>query len=296
MASSLFLLSMADNHPVTDTLLNVSEHSRDSTGMSYVYPVVSRRAGGVSVGINLNPNNACNWRCIYCQVPDLSRGGPPPLDAALLQRELTSLLDDILDGDFLHRRVPASSRKLMDVAFSGNGEPTSSPEFAQAVQIVLAILQSRGLQGQLPVRLITNGSLLDRENVQAGIAAMGRAGGEVWFKVDGGRDEDFQRVNSTRVVPAQQLARLKVCASLCPTWVQSCFFAMDGEPPSDDSINAYLDFLTSAGSGLRGVHLYGLARPSLQVEAARLSPLPLSWFEVLAGRLKEKGLMVTINP
>jgi hypothetical protein len=63
-------------------LLKTEDHSRDSAGMRYVYPVVSRRAGGVSVGINLNPNNACNWRCIYCQVPGLTRGGPPPIDLA----------------------------------------------------------------------------------------------------------------------------------------------------------------------------------------------------------------------
>ena len=45
-------------------LLDSTDHSRDSAGMTYVYPVVSRRAGGVSIGMNLNPNNACNWRCI----------------------------------------------------------------------------------------------------------------------------------------------------------------------------------------------------------------------------------------
>ena len=60
-------------------MLNVSDHSRDSAGLKYIYPVVSRRAGGVSLGINLNVNNACNWRCVYCQVPGLTRGGPPPV-------------------------------------------------------------------------------------------------------------------------------------------------------------------------------------------------------------------------
>ena len=54
--------------------LGTDDHSRDAAGLKYVYPVVSRRAEGVSVGINLNPNNACNWRCVYCQVPDLVLG------------------------------------------------------------------------------------------------------------------------------------------------------------------------------------------------------------------------------
>jgi hypothetical protein len=72
--------------------LNVTEHNRDSAGLRYVYPVVSRRAGGVSVGINLNTNNACNWRCIYCQVPDLKLGMAPPVDLTLLEQELRSAI------------------------------------------------------------------------------------------------------------------------------------------------------------------------------------------------------------
>ena len=62
----------------TEAFLTISDHNRDVTGFKYIYPVVSRRAGGVSIGINLNINNACNWHCVYCQVPNLSRGSPPP--------------------------------------------------------------------------------------------------------------------------------------------------------------------------------------------------------------------------
>ena len=81
--------------------LEVTDHSRDSAGMTYVYPVVSRRAGGVSIGINLNPNNACNWRCIYCQVPDLKRGSAPPIDMAQIERELRGFVETLLHGDFM---------------------------------------------------------------------------------------------------------------------------------------------------------------------------------------------------
>ena len=81
--------------------LSIRNHDRDSAGLRYVYPVVSRRAGGVSIGINLNPNNACNWACLYCQVPDLTLGGPPPLDLGLLERELNLMLADIQSGRFV---------------------------------------------------------------------------------------------------------------------------------------------------------------------------------------------------
>ena len=74
-------------------MLSTHDHNRFQKGYQYVYPVVSRRAGGLSLGINLNTNNACNWRCIYCQVPDLVRGTPPAVDIELLERELGSFLE-----------------------------------------------------------------------------------------------------------------------------------------------------------------------------------------------------------
>jgi wyosine [tRNA(Phe)-imidazoG37] synthetase (radical SAM superfamily) len=117
-------------------LLKTEDHSRDSAGMRHVYPVVSRRAGGVSVGINLNPNNACNWRCIYCQVPDLTRGGPPPIDLALLERELDGIPRLVRVARRFHgARVRRSARRMVDIAFSGNGEPTSAAEFPEAVEV-----------------------------------------------------------------------------------------------------------------------------------------------------------------
>src|SRR5512143_3160479 len=123
-------------NPFDPNNLNTTDHSRDSAGLRYVYPVVSRRAGGVSIGINLNPNNACNWRCIYCQVPNLTRGSAPPIDLDLLGRELRGFLREALTGDFMCRRVPEDARHLVDIAISGNGEPTSAREFPQVIELV----------------------------------------------------------------------------------------------------------------------------------------------------------------
>ena len=109
--------------------LTVSDHNRDVSGLRYIYPVVSRRAGGVSIGINLNINNACNWRCIYCQVPNLACGTPPPIELEILERELRSFLANALHGDFMQRHVAAADRQLQDIAFSGNGEPTARRSF-----------------------------------------------------------------------------------------------------------------------------------------------------------------------
>jgi wyosine [tRNA(Phe)-imidazoG37] synthetase (radical SAM superfamily) len=277
-------------------LLKTEDHSRDSAGMRYVYPVISRRAGGVSVGINLNPNNACNWHCVYCQVPDLKRGGPPPIDLAMLERELNDFLRWAGSGDFMASRVPVGARRLVDVAFSGNGEPTSAAEFAEAVAIVESVLATHGLTDKLVMRLITNGSLLDRKAVQTGIARIGKAGGEVWFKVDAGTSAGLARINGTRVRPELVARRLACCAALASTWVQTCLFRMDGEPPAAEAIESYLALLAPLAPALAGVHLYSLARPSLQKEAPRLGRMEGEWMDAIANRIRRLGLAVRVSP
>ena len=276
-------------------LLSVSDHDRAAARLRYVYPVVSRRAGGVSIGINLNPNCACNWRCVYCQVPDLVRGSGPEIDLPLLERELCDLLENVLHGDFMERRVPAGSRRLVDIAFSGNGEPTSSPQLRGAINCVARARAELQLPEPIPVRLITNGSLLARAEVAACVERLGEIGGEVWFKLDSATAEGVWRLNSVRLDPERHLERLRRAAELCPTWIQTCMFAREGKSPSVAEQDAYLACirrLVGEGVPLLGVLLYELARPSLQPEAHTLGPLPAGWLEHFARRIEEAGLRV----
>jgi len=278
-------------------MLSIDDHRRDSAGLLYVYPVVSRRAGGVSIGINLNPNNACNWACLYCQVENLTRGGPPPIDLDRLGSELAGFLEDVIDGDFMQRQVPPEARHLMDVAFSGNGEPTSAAEFAEAVARVGDVLKRFALLGTLPVRLITNGSLMHRPDVQLGIQRLAKFDGEVWFKVDRAIAAEVAEINGVPGVPEKTAKNLEICAGLARTWVQTCWFALDGVMPSAESRMAYCDFLRPLAKKLAGVHLYGLARPSLQPAAPRLSALSTVELTAFGEQIeKETGIRVSVSP
>ena len=276
--------------------LNTHDHSREIVGMTYVYPVISRRAGGVSVGINLNPNNACNWQCVYCQVPNLVRGGPPPIALDQLARELDGLLNDILHGDFMAQRVDPDVRHLVDIAFSGNGEPTSAAEFPEAVDIAIEALDRYALRGKVLLRLITNGSLVDRPRVQSGIARIGSAPGEVWFKIDAASDKEISQINGTRTTAERVARRLQRCIAIAPTWVQTCVFLRDGAFAAGAGWDDYLRLLASADSNLRGVHLYSLARTSMQNESSRLGQLDMVQMEFLAAQIRHLGLAVTVNP
>jgi wyosine [tRNA(Phe)-imidazoG37] synthetase (radical SAM superfamily) len=278
--------------------LRVEQHDRDAAGLTYVYPVVSRRARGLSIGVNLNPNNACNYRCIYCQVPGLTFGKGPPIDLALLERELRSFIEDVVNGDFMERQVPEGSRRLNDLAFSGNGEPTSSPDFARSVALVGTVLESFGLLGTIKVVLITNGTLVDRPEVEEGIARMREIGGEVWFKLDSATREGTQRINDNGSSMEARVERLVRVANVCPTWLQTCVLAVDGEPPSDVEQEAYVELiarLKAEGVPLRGIHLYGLSRQSYQPEAPRLSKLSDVWMETFAERLRALGTDVSVS-
>ena len=278
-------------------MLTIEDHRRDSAGLRYVYPVISRRAGGVSVGINLNVNNACNWACVYCQVENLTRGGPPPIDLELLERELESFLGDALHGDFMAREVPLQARRLMDVAFSGNGEPTSAAEFPEAVRAVQRVLERHGLAGKLPVRLITNGSLLHRPGVQDGIRVLGELGGEVWFKVDRAMPAEVEKINGVPMDAGKIRDNLSRCAALATTWVQTCWFALDGIAPDAAARDAYCALLAPVASRLAGVHLYGLARPSMQPAAPRLQRIDAEEMEKFAAEIQEKtGIRVLVSP
>jgi wyosine [tRNA(Phe)-imidazoG37] synthetase (radical SAM superfamily) len=279
--------------------LTVADHRRDRAGLTYVYPVVSRRAGGLSVGINLNPNHACNWRCIYCQVPGLVRGTAPPIDLATLDAELRAFLEDVLRGDYLATHVPAEVRRLNDLALSGDGEPTSAREFPEVVQSIARVRRELGVPDSVKTVLITNGSLVQRPEVQAGLAALAGANGEVWFKVDRATEAGIRAVNDVPSSPDTVRRNLVSTARLCPTWVQTCLFAVDGEPPADEEIDAYMALLRAAladGAPLRGVFLYGLARPSMQPEAPRLSNVPAEWLRAVERRVAALGLPVRVTP
>jgi len=281
-----------------DSDLNVNDHNRDSAGLRYVYPVVSRRAGGVSVGINLNTNNACNWRCIYCQVPDLTRGTASPVDLSLLEHELRGFLHELLHGDFMLHRVPEGVRRINDIALSGNGEPTSAEEFVQVVELIARLKQELALPAEIKLVLITNGSLIYRESVQQGLRRMEQLNGEVWFKLDRASVAGMQRVNDTHIGVAKVRENLATAIALCPTWLQTCWFALDGAAPDEQDENDYLEFLASLlrdNIKPQGVLLYSLARPSLQVEAPRLTALSAHQLEVFAARIRALGVVVKIS-
>ncbi len=280
-------------------MLTTTDHSRDSAGLTYVYPVISRRSGGLSIGLNLNPNNACNWRCIYCQVPDLIRGSSPEIDLQQLQKELNEFLNDVIYGDFYDRyEVAEDLRTIKDIAISGNGESTSAAEFDQIVELIGQSVAKFALQDKIKLVLITNGSLAQKKVVQSGLETMNSINGEVWFKLDSGTDAGLKNINNAGLSIKRVKENLKIVSVLCPTWLQTCVFKLDGKLPSRNECDSYLQFLSSLeieNIKVKGVLLYGLARPSMQAEASRLSSVPEVWMNEFADEISQLGFQIRVN-
>ncbi len=243
-----------------------TRHSREWRNNLYVYPVISRRSKGLSIGINLNPDKTCNFDCVYCQV---DRATPPrvrEVDPAVLEQELDQMLDVVQEGrlfdgePFLH--VPPSHRRLNDIAFSGDGESTASARFERAVQIVVD-LKSKHHLDQTKIVLITNACYLTRPDVERTLELMDVHQGEIWAKIDAGSEAFFRQVNRFSCSLDHVLKNITAAARRRPIVIQSLFFRTNDQPPPMPEIEAYclrLNDIVSQGGKIKLVQVYSVAR------------------------------------
>ena len=275
-------------------MLSTDNHDRDVVHLTYIYPVVSRRAGGVSLGVNISPNNACNWHCVYCQVPNLKKGISPPANIQQLQQELDDFLQQLLLGDFLEKNAPEGCRELKDIAISGNGEPTTCPNFEEVVGVIGELMSKYRLN--IPLRLITNGSSVHKDNVQQGLMLMKKHQGEVWFKVDAIGEARTKDINQVSLKPDWQFKQLKAVAAVCDVKLQTC--VLQSQCADEDYIQDYMKWLQHTleqGVKLKGVLLYSLARPSMQQGGDKLQPAGLACMQKFAEKIESLGLSVTVS-
>ncbi len=114
-----------------------TDHARLFEHNRFVYPVLSRRSGGISVGVNLNPDKICNFDCIYCQVDRRSQSETRFVEIDALLEELRTTLALALSGRIYETpkfaNVPPELRRVNDIAFSGDGEPTTYKNFDEII-------------------------------------------------------------------------------------------------------------------------------------------------------------------
>lgn len=260
-----------------------ADHTRRFETNRFVYPVISRRAGGLSIGVNLNPDKVCNFDCIYCQVDRTLPGETRFVELERLLAELDDMLELATSGRlFQHEKfwdVEAAQRRLHDIAFSGDGEPTTYRNFAEIVEACAAVKRRRGLD-HVQLIVLTNASMLHRPHVRRGLAILDANQVEIWAKLDAGTEEYFRRVARTTSPLSRILENITETARTREVVIQSLFMRLDGQPPPAPELEAYCQRLrdvAAAGGRLRLVQVYTVAR-----RPAESCVTPLSEPEVAA--------------
>jgi wyosine [tRNA(Phe)-imidazoG37] synthetase (radical SAM superfamily) len=267
--------------------LDYEDHRRDLDENRHVYAVVSRRARGLSIGVNLNRDKLCNFDCPYCQVDRTTPGGPSRVDVEVLSAELEDLLRPAVAGALWERppfdTVAAELRRVADIAFAGDGEPTTPPEFPRAARAARAARDR--LAPGVPLRLLTNATLFHKERVRAALAEFD----ELWCKLDAGTEAYFHVVDGTRLPFRLILDNLLLVARERPIVVQSLFLTLDGERPGEPEISAYVERLKelrAAGGRVGQVQVYTVARAPSD---PRVGALGSDRLEAIASRVREAG-------
>jgi wyosine [tRNA(Phe)-imidazoG37] synthetase (radical SAM superfamily) len=264
--------------PVRETAF---DRPRDFLDNRFVYAVISARAHGLSLGVNMNPNQHCNFDCVYCEV---DRRTPPRelvLDVDAMGDELRRTLTFVHQGRLRERpfyqALPDELLQLRHVALSGDGEPTLAPNFTEAME---AVVRVRALGGYpfFKIVLITNATGLDRPPVQEGLKRLTKSD-EIWVKLDGGTQAFLNRVNRGGVSLEKVLKNILSLACERPVVIQSLFPAINGEEPPLEETEQYarrLKELKADGAQISLVQIYSAARPVMHAECGHLPLKTLS--------------------
>jgi len=111
-------------------------------------PVPSRRLG-MSLGVDLVPRKVCSLDCVYCEVGKTTKLTTDRLEYVLFDKvrdELLHFFDNNPDPDY--------------ITFSGSGEPTLNIRIGDVLNLV------KKLKPDIPVAVLTNGTLLSDRNVR----------------------------------------------------------------------------------------------------------------------------------
>ncbi|MDR1486004.1 MAG: radical SAM protein [Planctomycetaceae bacterium] len=247
----------------------IQNHPRSFRDFCYVYPVVSRRSGGLSIGVNLSLRGQCNFSCVYCQV--IAEGGQKQIETNTdfvdfddLESELRQVINMVNNGvlfqDSLFSVLPVEKRIVKDIAFSGDGEPTLSSAFPEAVRCAAAI-RKQLCNESVKIVLITNATTLHSKHIQNAIKSLLENNGEIWAKLDAGTPEYFQTIARSNVKYEKIIENLKELTTNFQTVIQSCFLSVHGQIPDENEIKNYTQKLLSLKtSNILRVQIYTAAR------------------------------------
>jgi wyosine [tRNA(Phe)-imidazoG37] synthetase (radical SAM superfamily) len=135
-------------------------------------PVPSRRLG-LSLGVDIIPMKTCSYSCLYCQI------GRTPCPT--LERKVYVEPEPVIKGV---KSAVERGPKPDYITFSGSGEPTLNSALGEMIRGIKEITE-------IPVAVITNGSLLWMEEVRRDLDQADL----IMPSLDAASDGIFKRIN-----------------------------------------------------------------------------------------------------
>ena len=241
-------------------------------------PVRSRRLGR-SLGLNLSPVSykLCSFNCVYCQYgwTDVCT-----LDTAPYEKDFPTAED--FARALEHVLVEHSNQGIDNITFSGNGEPTLHPQFADLVDIAVALKSKYCPAARLGV--LTNSSTVTAAEVRS---ALDRLDFKI-MKLDAGDVATFQEIN--RPCPQVEYQTiLEILESMENVTLQTMF--VDGEFQNIDErkITSWIERVGEIKS--IKAQIYSLHRPSA---ASLLQEVPAEKLQEIAA-LTEEAIGVSVE-
>ena len=251
---------------------------------STIYGPIHSRRLGMSLGINLMPNDGkiCSFDCLYCEAGFNAQGpgkdGVPTREMVKkqLKRKLTEMKE--------------AGQTLDVITFSGNGEPTLHPEFKKVVEDVLRLRTEYFPNAKVSV--LSNSTMAGKPAVAEALLKVDNN----ILKLDSAMPRTFITLNrpaSPNCLPDGVIADLKRFNGQCVVQTIMIRGEYDGVK-FDNTTDEELDALLRAYLEIqpREVMLYSIDR---KTPAENLVKVSKEEMERIAQRFRDAGLKVQVN-
>jgi wyosine [tRNA(Phe)-imidazoG37] synthetase (radical SAM superfamily) len=246
-------------------------------------PVVSRRLG-VSLGINLLPNNikVCSFDCIYCEC-----GWTPKTYKEKVVLPSRSEVREKLEEKLLDM---ASQKQLPDViTFAGNGEPTLHPQFAEIIDDTIELRNKLAQQARIAV--LSNATMLHKKPVFDALLKIK----DNIQKLDSAFEEtvkilDCPKGNFNLKKIIEQLIAFNGNVIIQTMFVKGSFKGKKIDNTTEKEISAWLELLNRIKP--KQVMIYTIARDT---PVNTLEKVSLTELNSIAKRVKEAGFEIQVS-
>lgn len=251
---------------------------------STIYGPIRSRRLGMSLGINLMPNDGkiCSFDCLYCEAGFNAQGpgkdGVPSRET--VKRQLKSKLEE----------MKAAGQTLDVITFSGNGEPTLHPEFKKVVEDVMRLRTEYFPEAKVSV--LSNSTMAGKLQVADALLMVDNN----ILKLDSAIPHTFIAINrpvSPNCLPEGVIADLKRFSGQCVVQTIMIRGEYDGkhfDNTTDEELKALLKAYKQINP--REVMLYSIDR---KTPADNLEKVSKEELERIAQRFRDAGITVQVN-